>query len=84
MYVNYILAEDLGAGIRGARFVKVLRALRAGPMVVSAISKSTGIKLTNLPWYLGRLTEYDLIVKKHGEYSIEDTVIRDYFVKTNV
>lgn len=84
MYVNYILAEDLGPGLGGARFVKVLRALSGGPMAVSAISKSTGMRLTNLPWYLGRLTEYDLIGKKEGKYSIQDRIIRDYFVETNV
>jgi ATPase domain predominantly from Archaea len=84
MYVNYVLAEDLGRGIRGARFVKIMKALGPRPLAVSAISKSTGMKLTNLPWYLGRLTEYDLIVKKDGEYSIRDTVIRDYFAKGDV
>ncbi|MDG6939299.1 MAG: AAA family ATPase [Nitrososphaerota archaeon] len=83
MYANYILAEDLGPGTGGARFVKVLRALGPGPLAVSSISKSTGIKLTNLPWYLGRLIEYDLIGKKDGEYSIEDRVIRDYFAKAS-
>ena len=83
MYVNYILAEDLGPGIRGARFVKVLRALGSGPLTVSAISKSTGIRLTNLPWYLRRLIDYDLVAKSDGEYSIEDRVIRDYFAKAD-
>ncbi len=62
----------------------MLKALGSRPLAVSGISRSTGIKLTNLPWYLGRLIEYDLIGKKDGEYSIEDRVIRDYFVKANV
>ena len=84
MYVNYVLAEDLGRGIRGARFVKILKALGPGPLTVSAISKSTGLRLTNLPWYLGRLTEYDLVGKKEGDYLIKDRIIRDYFAKEDV
>jgi hypothetical protein len=84
MYANYVLAEDLESGVKGAKFVRILRALGSGPLAVSAISKPTGIRLTNLPWYLGRPTEYDLIEKKEGNHSIKDTVVRDYFARRDV
>ncbi len=78
LYVKYILSEDLGSGVRGSRFVKILRSLSSNPLKVSEISNATGIKLTNLPWYIGKLIDYDLVEKTGGEYSIKDRLVRDY------
>jgi len=84
LYVKYILSEDLGPGIRGSRFIKIFKSLAPKALKVSEISSATGIKLTNLPWYIGKLIDYDLVEKTGGEYSIKDSVVRDYFVKNSV
>jgi AAA+ ATPase superfamily predicted ATPase len=84
LYVKYVLSEDLGRGISGSRFVKILKSLAPKALKVSEISSATGIKLTNLPWYIGKLIEYDLVEKTAGEYSIKDSVVRDYFAVTNI
>ncbi|HKW04528.1 MAG TPA: ATP-binding protein [Nitrososphaerales archaeon] len=84
LYVKYVLSEDLGSGIRGSRFIKILRSLAPKALKVSKISNATGIKLTNLPWYIGKLIEYDLVEKIGGEYSIKDSLIQDYFLKVGI
>ena len=61
-----------------------MKSLAPKALKVSEISSATGIKLTNLPWYIGKLIDYDLVEKTGGEYSIKDSVVRDYFVKTSI
>ena len=84
LYVKYVLSEDLGPGISGSRYTKILRSLAPKASKVSEISSVTGIKLTNLPWYIARLIDYDLVEKTDGEYSIKDSLTRDYFLRSGI
>ncbi len=82
LYARYIIAEDLGthAKSRQSRFLKILHALKKGPLSVSEISKQTTIALTSLPWYLQQLISYDLVIKSEDGYYVRERVLRDYLI----
>jgi len=84
LYARYIIAEDLGshAKARQSRFLKILYALGDKTLIVSKVSKKTGIALTSLPWYLQQLVNYDLLLKGKDGYSVKERVLRDYLMIT--
>jgi len=84
LYVNYILKEDLGASLKEARLLGILKAISQGKDTASQIAGHIKLKLSSLPYYLQELERYDLIQRKDGKYQITDKVVKDYFVATQV
>ncbi len=84
LYVNYILKEDLGSLTKETRLLKILRAIAAGRNTVSAITESTHLKITSLPYYIEELERYDLVRRSDGTYALRDNVVRDYLASSQL
>jgi len=84
LYVNYILKEDLGSSTKETRLLKILRSIASGHNTVSAISKSTYLRITSLPYYIEELERYDLIRRSNGTYALTDAVVKDYLASNQL
>lgn len=81
LYVNYVLAEDLGSGYKSSRYPSILTSIARGEKSVSEISRDAAVRMTDLPRLLKTLIEYDLVGKSGTKYHVTDRVVGDFLVR---
>lgn len=80
LYVEYVLAEDIGEAQGGPLLRTILRLLaRKGPMSIGEIANALGKPATYMVPYINELLKFDLLIKREDKrYRIRDRVVQDY------
>ncbi len=80
LYVEYVLAEDIGEAQGGPLLKTILRLLaRKGPMSIGEIAHALEKPATYMVPYINELLKFDLLGKQEDKtYRIRDRVVLDY------
>lgn len=80
LYVEYVLAEDIGEAQGGPLLRTILRLLaRKDPMSIGEIANALEKPATYMVPYINELLKFDLLVKQEDRrYRIRDRVVLDY------
>jgi AAA+ ATPase superfamily predicted ATPase len=80
LYVEYVLAEDIGEAQGGPLLRTILRLLASkGPMSIGVIANALQKPATYMVPYINELLKFDLLVKQEDKtYRIRDRVVLDY------
>jgi AAA+ ATPase superfamily predicted ATPase len=82
LYVEYVLAEDIGEAQGGPLLRTILRLLASrGAMSIGEIANALEKPATYMVPYINELLKFDLLIKQDKMYKIRDRVVQD-FLKT--
>lgn len=79
LYVEYVLAEDIGEAQGGPLLRTILRLLAGkGAMSIGEIANALKKPATYMVPYINELLKFDLLIKQDKMYRIRDRVVQDY------